>query len=497
MPSILIGVNAEGKITHWNKAAEYTTRKNEKEATGKCFWEIFTNLEKYQDIYFDVVHSKKEAVFAKEVTVGEEPVYNNISIFPLVNNGTEGAVIRIDNVTELEKKEDMLRRAQKMEMVGTLAGGLAHDFNNILGGMLGAVSLIKFKIEKYKTIDFNELKNYIDAIEQCGENAKSLVRQLLSLSRKHEVETAPVNLNKSLKHIAKVCENTLDKSISFSVEYYGEDAVTMIDPVQIEQAILNLCINAAHSMTIMRKKGEIWGGRLKISLEKVYVEAGLIHVPDESESGFFWKISVQDTGVGMTKSTIEKIFMPFFTTKEDRGTGLGLTMVYNIAKQHKGLIDVISEFGFGSTFRLYFPVAEIETNKPLDHELFYKLSSGRGRVLVVDDDIVIRTLTQQMLLEIGFQVDLAEDGAKAIKIYSENFSNIDAVILDLVMPGMSGYDVFVKLKSINPEIKVLLTSGFRKDERVDELISLGVKNFIQKPYSLENLCKAVQELVGK
>jgi nitrogen-specific signal transduction histidine kinase len=414
---------------------------------------------------------------------------------PAGKTGKSKYVILLNNVTEIEIKERQLRQSQKMETVGNLAGGLAHDFNNVLGGIIGTISLFKYKIAKNKEITLVDTEKYFNTIEEAANRASDMVQHLLSLTRKQELSFTPIDLNDIIQSIVRICGNTFDKSIEIETEYHKGKAMTKADPTQIEQSLLNLCINASHAMTIMRKDGERYGGTLNISIKKVVVDKYFRRLHEEAGDPDYWDISVSDTGVGMEQKLVTKIFDPFFTTKsEGTGTGLGLSMVYNIIKQHRGFIDVYAKEGIGATFHIYLPILkgeliEEEVQEPEE------IPQGEGLVLVVDDEEVMRQTAKSILMECGYRVILAENGEQAVQLFKKHKKEIKAVLLDMVMPKMSGRQTYLELAEIKKKVKVLLVSGFKQDHRVDSILKLGVKGFMQKPYTLATLAKRMHRII--
>ncbi|MFH1214950.1 MAG: PAS domain S-box protein [Pseudomonadota bacterium] len=495
MPSMLITVNDNSEVTQWNSAAYKATGIPSAEAMGKKIWNIAPFFKKYGQLIQNCKTSREPVKLHREqMNQPNEQTYN-LTIFPLIANGVEGVTIRLDDITELEMKERQLRQAQKMESVGTLAGGLAHDFNNVLGGILGNLSLIQFRMDKHETIPENELREYIARMNSAGFRAADMVRQLLALSRKQDVDLIPVDLNLSIRHVRKIGENTFDKSIKIIVQPAETPAYVMADPTQIEQVILNICINAAHAMTIMREN-DAWGGTLIVGLRKIEADPIFAKTHPEAKEGPYWQLSISDTGVGMDTKTVSKIFDPFFTTKEkNKGTGLGLAMAYNIVRQIEGFIDVYSEEGLGSTFNIYIPLLE-KTTLALGEEKKPKIYRGQGGVLVIDDDEILRETARAILESVGYTVFTANDGHEGVAVYRDNQEKIHVVMLDLVMPIMSGREAYVELRKINNKVKVLLVSGFRHDTRVEEVLQLGVDKFLQKPYTIENLTRSLQELLA-
>ncbi len=497
VPSILVSVDRDGAVTEWNTAAVRFTGVSAAEAASKYLWDIMPFMKEYRGMFNRVMEtSRPEERHMEGLEINGEKKTINISINPLVFDDNRGAVIRVDDVTEMERKDSQLRQAQKMETVGTLAGGLAHDFNNVLGGITGAASLIKHDIGK-KEINMPRIMEMIRLLEESSGRAADIVQQLLTLSRQHEPALSQVDLNMSVKHVLKLCANTFDKSIEIAGEACHEPAMVRADPVQVEQVILNLCVNASHAMTIMRKEGDPPGGALTVSISRVFADRFFCDTHPEAKPGHYWMISHRDTGVGMDSKTISKIFDPFFSTKKTgTGTGLGLAMVYTIVRQHGGFVDVYSEPGYGSTFNVFLPALKngsVPGNDAGDEE---RVETGSGTVLIVEDEEVIRTATMHMLEECGYRVITAANGEEGIAVYRERHEEIRAVLLDMAMPRKSGFETYTELKTINPAVKILLTSGFRQDERVQKLIALGVEDFIQKPYSMIELSKKVKKVIG-
>ncbi len=337
----------------------------------------------------------------------------------------------------------------------------------------------------------------IKLLEESSGRAADMVRQLLALSRKHELTLSPVDLNVTVNHVLKICANTFDKSIEIRSNGCEGPAMVKADPTQMEQVVLNLCVNASHAMTIMRKEGEPAGGTLTISISRIFADRFFCDTHPEAHPGHYWMVSHRDTGVGMDTKTISKIFDPFFSTKKTgMGTGLGLAMVYNIVQQHGGFIDVYSEPGYGSTFNVFLPSLEENNGTAGDIETEESIEKGTGLILVVDDEEIIRTTAQHMLEECGYQVITAVNGDEGISAYREKYSEIKAVLLDVAMPLKSGAETFAEMKKINPSVKVLLTSGFKQDDRVQKLLARGVDDFIQKPYSMIELSKKIKKTIG-
>ena len=405
-----------------------------------------------------------------------------------------GFLIR-DMIKSIRNTNEQLMQAQKMETVGTLAGGLAHDFNNMLGGIIGAISLIDYKLEE-GNIENSELKEYIDIMKKSSDRASNMVSQLLSLSRKQELNLTEIDLNDSIKNIIKICKNSFDKSIQIIPRYYESPALIKADSTQIEQTLLNFSVNAEHSMTIMKKPGQEWGGKIIISIEKILSDDYFKQAHPDAKNREYYVLSIKDTGIGMDSNTISKMYNPFFTTKKKGdGSGLGLSMAYNIINQHGGFIDVYSELDVGTSFNIYFPVLETYDENKNHSETEKTVHRGEGLILIVDDEKLMRKTASEILKTCGYSIIEAENGIEGVEAYKKYQKKIKAVLLDMAMPQMSGKEAYSRLKEINPDVKVVLASGFQQDSRVQEVLKMGINSFIQKPYTLETLSKAIWDLL--
>ncbi len=495
MPSILIGINEEQYITQWNNAAIKITDIEAKQALGNKLLKIFPSIAPFENV---IINSLQDRNIKKEMLpllINEKKRYMELTIFPLTDKREKGAVIILDDITKRKLLEEELRQAQKMEIVGTLAGGLAHDFNNVLGGIIGTLSIIKIK-KNNNNFTKKSLDEYLNNISMSADRATNLVKQLLSMSRKQELSLIPLNLNNTIKNVIKICKTTFDKSIKIKTSYSRLPAIIKADTNQIEQVLLNLAINSSHAMTLMKKKEVSWGGILEIGLRSFSADKQFCEKFSDAREITYWELYVQDNGIGMTASVKEKIFDPFFTTKEKGiGTGLGLSMVYNIIKQHNGFVNIYSEVDKGSKFSLYFPkINNLAINNKEDSKNNIALSCS-GYALVVDDESIMRKVAAEILSEMGFNILMAKDGDEGVEMFVKNQNNIKFVILDLMMPKKSGDKVLDEIRKHNSEVVVLLTSGFKKDERLKKSLNYNNVSFIEKPYSFTQLTAAVTTLI--
>lgn len=485
--SMLITVDPNGMITRWNEKTEAFTGIPSDQAQNRNVWEFIPFLSKYKNTMQAVADNGDRVEFLKETMQSDYTSFYAVSFYPMIFGDNKGVIIRIDDVTDQEYKDIQLLQAQKMETIGNLAGGLAHDFNNVLAGIVGTVSVMEYRIKKGNAIDTTSLEKYMELIKSAGSRATDIVKQLLTLSRRREPVMERLNLYKALENVRQILRNTLDKSIRLEFRLHNREASIQGDVTQVEQVILNLCVNAAHAMTIMRDSKDQYGGLLDVSLEEIFVGENFSKSHPDARVGAYYVLRVHDTGVGMCHDTISRIFEPFFTTKDAKaGTGLGLSMVFNIVKQHGGFIHIYSEPQIGSTFNVFFPKKKAQV-KGEREEFTETVVRGEGTILIVDDEDIVRELAKEMLESCGYRTLEAQDGKEGVERFKQWHDEIDAVLLDLAMPQMSGREAFFAMQEFDPEVKVLLASGFKQDSRVQELLDNGILGFIQKPYTISKI----------
>jgi two-component system cell cycle sensor histidine kinase/response regulator CckA len=389
----------------------------------------------------------------------------------------------IRDVTALKATERQLQQARKMEAIGILAGGVAHDFNNILQVINGYTQLLM--LEKGET-DPDHAK--LGEIEKAVGHAAQLVRQLLTFSRKAESKTVALDLNKEIISVRKILERTLPKMIDINLHLGRELALVTADPMQIEQVMLNLGTNAADAMPD--------GGTLVIETENVPLTDDYLDTHVGARTGEYVLLSVSDTGQGMDKDVVEHIFEPFFTTKEfGKGTGLGLASVYGIVKSYGGYISCYSEVGQGTTFKLYLPAAKRQAapeEKNADGDL---PRGGTETILLVDDEESIRTFAAAALRRFGYRVLTGASGEEALEVIDRTEGEIALIILDLGMPGMGGHKCLQEIRNNNAPAKVLITSGYSMNGHVKKSLEAGAAGYIGKPYRINVLLQKVREIL--
>lgn len=387
----------------------------------------------------------------------------------------------IRDITEQNRLKAQLLQAQKMEAVGTLAGGIAHNFNNILMTIQGNASLMLMKTEPGHP-HFHKLKK----IEEYIRYGAELSNQLLGFARSGSAEPTVMDINRLIDDSARMFSRS-KREITIRTEICKNIWPVLVDQGQMEQVLLNLFVNAGQAMP--------QGGKIYIVTSNIHLAECQI-APFQERSGRYVKISVTDTGIGMDDETRQKIFDPFFTTKKHgEGTGLGLSTVYGIIKQHDGYITVYSEPGKGATFNIYLPATERRMEERRMKPVPDQPVAGNETILLVDDEQIIKETGQVMLEELGYTVFTAQNGAEALRILQENRDRIDLVILDMIMPDMSGSETFDRLQAINPLQRILLSSGYGLNDQVASILKRGCNGFIQKPFSLAELSRKVREIL--
>ncbi|MFN3740298.1 MAG: ATP-binding protein [Thermodesulfovibrionales bacterium] len=366
--------------------------------------------------------------------------------------------------------------------MGTLAGGIAHDFNNMLQAILGYASLLKMNTPKD-----HPSYNPLDVIEKTSVRAAELTKQLLEFARKGKYVIETMNINDLIQDIYKIISRTFDRSIEIRLNLDSRGLLVEGDRSQLTSVILNLCVNARDAMPE--------GGLLKIETFEKTVEPGELIHPDARPIRYA-AVSVTDTGIGMDEETMKHIFEPFFTTKEvGKGTGMGLAMAYGVVQNHGGFITVESSPKRGSRFIIYLPLLEGALKEGVkEMGEFIQTSMSKGRILIIEDEKSIRSFTKKTLEEIGYEVIEAVDGIDAIEVYTRENGKLDLVILDLILPRLNGIDVFKKIKEMNPDQKIIISTGYGLKEHIEELLgSDQIAAFLEKPYTYITLTTALKK----
>ena len=490
----VIATDAEMRVTKVNPVAEKLTGWPAHEAIGRSLLEIFRRV--------DLETREPLENPAKAILSGGELTTRADNTVLIARNGREcqiaesvapicdeagmevGVVLVFRDVTEEKALQEQLLHSRKMETIGQLAGGVAHDFNNMLGGIIGAAELLKKRLPPEP-----KTEKFLGMIMESAERAADLTKKLLAFSRKQHIGSTPVNVHSALRKTLALLINTVDRRIQIHTDFAAESAIVAGDLGQLQNAFLNICINAVQAMPE--------GGQLEIAtqvleLDQSDCDAGSFDL----QAGPYLEVEIRDNGCGIPAENLERIFEPFFTTKmQGKGTGLGLAAVFGTVQQHHGAVTVYSELGAGSSFRVLLPLTDAPTilEDPKEQPL-----GGSGLILVVDDEAVMRATAAAILEDLGYQVRLAENGRSGLEDFRAHWKKIDLVLLDMIMPEMNGRDCFIEMRKIDPTAKIVLSSGFAHSADLADLRAAGLVGFIRKPYRTVALSRTmVAALSGK
>ena len=410
------------------------------------------------------------------LTKGGEVLWVQLNAVLITWEGRPGVLCSLRDITPQKRLEEQYLHAQKMEAVGTLAGGVAHDFNNLLQAILGNAQMFLME-KKAEDPGYQQLV----AIKQAAQRGAELTQRLLTFSRKVQSKLRVLHLNQEVMEVEKLLRRTIPKMIEVELRLAGNLWAISADPVQMGQLIMNLALNARDAMPE--------GGRLVVGTGNMTLDEEFCRSHMDLRPGSYVLLSVSDTGQGMGKEVLQHLFEPFFTTKEvGRGTGLGLAMVYGIVKSHEGYIECESELGKGSFFKIYFPAVEqaVEEEEAEEEE---RPRGGRETILLVDDEEPLRDLAKEILSTFGYTVITASDGEGALEIYRREKDKIHLIILDIIMPGIGGMRCLEGLQSINPEVRVVIATGYTPEGEAG--------GYISKPYDMRELLRVVRQALDK
>jgi nitrogen-specific signal transduction histidine kinase/CheY-like chemotaxis protein len=489
IPDAVITINLDGKIEFANNTAINLLNLNNQneQLINLSVFNIFKDIsaKKERNLNTSIKHvlnSKATIEQFSPISLNNKLITETIA--PIFNKNKDliGAIIILKDVTEKVEIEEQLAHANKMDAIGQLAGGVAHDFNNMLSGIINAAQLLTTTINNISSKE----KKYIDLILNASSRAAELTSKLLAFGRKGKLISTAIDVHNVIKDTLAIVSRTIDKKIIITTELKAENPMTIGDNSELQNAFINLCINASHAMP---NGGELYIGTRNIFLSEKYCNKCIF----ELLPGDYIEIEIKDTGCGIPKENLEKIFDPFFTTKEQgKGTGLGLAAVYGTVINHHGEIHVYSEEEIGTSFKILLPCT---TKKSHTSKVEKTLIKGSGHILLVDDEELIRITGKDMLEYMGYKVITAQNGKEAIDLYIQNQNQIDLIIMDMIMPIMSGKEAFYKIKKINPHCKIIISSGFAKKEQLNLLNSKGLNGFISKPFRDYELSKVVSQVI--
>lgn len=483
-PDIYLTVDHGHRIVACNHTGASLLGMTKHEIVGQSFEQLFVEDRR------DTLHAALEQMFTNghELRNGEEQVLmhdgkrmyvslNSSLVVDQLGRTTTARIVARD-ISERKMMEAALLHAQKIDSIGNLAGGVAHDFNNILASILGAASIIRRRSSGKST-----LGKYVEIIESASRRGSSLTRQLLTFARKTETFTKHVHVNAIIQETIQLFERSVTKEITAMVDLTPEPALVYGDEGQIQQALLNLFLNARDAMPT--------GGVLTVSSRAVSVDAHTHSRFLSYKPGRYVRITVSDTGVGIPHDDQNRIFEPFFTTK-DQGTGLGLSVFYGVIQSHGGFFDLESEIGAGTTFSIYLPEAPVQAPSAT-RKRPQRPPRGRENILVVDDEQSVCQIARDMLSDLGYTVTFASDGREGVDHYRTRQGAVDLILLDMNMPVMGGKEAFEQLRRINPGVRIIIMTGYGKGILEEPTFSSEVNGFIQKPFDLEELALKVRK----
>lgn len=477
----IMEITSDARIVYVNSVAVSLSGISEEKLLASNFVDIFHETQRPE--LKALLESKETSlqVFTKDSPALLNGKHFELRISPLNEKECKFIVI-LKDVTEEKKRDAQIQRALKMETIGTLAGGIAHEFNNLLMGIQGNASLMLLN-----TVSTDPGYKRLKSIEKLVQNGSILTGQLLGYARKGKYQVRSINLNKLVENTSDTFGRTR-KDITVHKELAGDLFMVEADQRQIEQVLLNLYVNAAYAMS---GGGNLFLKTMNVTHKDIGAE---IHRP---KSGNYVKLVVTDTGTGMEEKTLERIFDPFFTTKEiGQGTGLGLASAYGIIKAHGGYIDVQSEKGKGTSFKIYLPATKAVVRNQGAVVREEQLLMRHKTILLVDDEELVLEVSQEMLKAMDYDALTAKGGEEAMEVYKKCRDTIDLVLLDMVMPDMGGSKVYDRLKEMNPDVKVLLSSGYSINGEATEIMARGCNGFIQKPFNFKDLSQEIKKILN-
>lgn len=481
-------INVDGRRAYCNPAVETILGYRPEDLIGKSFFTFMHDEDRANIQHFLPNQIQKKQgwhnLLIRWRHRNETWRYLESNAVPILNSENEVLGFRgVDrDITEQRQLEEQLSQAKKMEAVGQLAGGIAHDFNNLLHAILGYADLIleDLGIEAPHRAE-------IEQVRTAAEKASALTRHLLTFSRRQVIQPVVIDINMLIAGLMKMLGRLIGAHIQLDIVPGNNLRAVRADAGQIEQVIMNLCINARDAMPK--------GGRLTINTENTDIDSHYVSEHPGAREGRYVRISVTDNGCGMDRETLSRIFEPFFTTKRSgEGTGLGLSTVYGIVQQHTGFIHVQSEVGEGSTFRIFLPAADHSAH-PVDDTMYASQPRGRETILIAEDEELVRDLVARVLMNAGYVVLLARDGAEALELLEEEGDRIDLAFLDVVMPRVGGREVQNRIHGKLPRLRFLFTSGYSSAGIHTNFVLDEGMHFIQKPYHFDSLLKKVREVL--
>ncbi|MEH2379832.1 MAG: response regulator [Nostoc sp.] len=475
------------QIIFWNKGAETLYGWQATEACGKNASELLYDepSPEIEAALLQVISKGKwQGELTKLTKTDKEILVASRWSLVCDEQGKPKSILTVDtDITDKKHLEAQLFRAQRLESIGTLASGIAHDLNNILTPILAGAQLLPLK---FPDAD-KRTRHLLEILEINAKRGADLVKQVLSFARGVEGKRITLQLKHLIVEVAKILKETFPKSIEISTDVPQDLWMVSGDSTQLHQVLMNLCVNARDAMAN--------GGSLSISAENLLIDENYVRINLEAKEGTYTVITVSDSGVGIPREILDRIFEPFFTTKDvGQGTGLGLSTVLGIIKSHGGFVNVYSEPGSGTSFKVYLPaVGGMETFSPED----LPPQTGKGElILVVDDEVAIQEITRTSLETHNYKTLIASDGIEAIALYAKNMDKISVVLMDIMLPSLDGLTAIRTLQKINPQVRIIASSGLMSDNKLSAVAAIGVNTFLSKPYTVNELLLSLQKILS-
>jgi len=478
----------EGRIEFWNEGAETMYGWSSDEVAGRLIGTLlYPDSSRFVEANRLTIQKGEWSGNLQQITKDKREIIIEARwTLVLDQEGKPRSILAINtDITEKKKIEAQFMRAQRMESIGTLAGGIAHDLNNILAPIMMSIDILKLSADSPRS------RSILETIEISAQRGADIVRQVLSFARGIEGERVEIHPKHLIRDLENIIKDTFPKDIRMQFLISHETWTILGDPTQIHQILLNLCVNARDAMP--------QGGVLTIAVENCEIDEQYAAMNLEAKAGRYVNIAVTDTGTGIPPALLDKIFEPFFTTKElNKGTGLGLSTVMAIVKSHGGLVNVYSEPGRGTTFKVYLPAVNAGEENRSEGSDEVHLPRGKGEtVLVVDDEASILTITSQTLEAFGYRVLNAANGADALALYAQQRDEIDVVLTDMMMPVLDGPATIHAMLRINPSARIIAASGLNANGNTTQVSIAGVKHFLTKPYTAGKLLKTIRQILDE
>jgi two-component system, cell cycle sensor histidine kinase and response regulator CckA len=488
-PNVIICLDKNLRVQMANPTTGKIFHKSASSLLGREISFLSPEMKAFEKVIREIQETRQPQFFHERMISDQSNDIFDVSIYPLMGHGPGGVVFTAVDITEKKHMEIQLIHAQKMETIGELAGGVAHDFNNILTGISGNLAMLKFTSNREKQL------GYVETLEKITDRARDLIQQMLVFTKRNEGKPENISIREVIQEVMGMAYKSVPKSISFDIRDIDPGLCVHIDHTQLTQVLLNLIVNAKDAIGLKQR------GKISIDAQPVNVDKDMKRQFLLGTTGRYVRIDVGDNGCGMNKDILPKIYDPFFSTKQkgtNKGTGLGLSITYNIIKNAEGSIQVQSEEGKGTRFSVLLPIAK-SRQKSAASEIRQseKLSLQKARVLLVDDEDMLREIGKEMLEYLGHEVDTAQDGYRCIDLLTCNGGSFDIVILDMIMPGLDGYHTLKEMQKRGIQTKVIISSGFSFEHEREELLNnplIAAK--LNKPFNIEELSQVLNDILA-